>query len=41
MMYEIMCAIWQLVAIVFGLMVLASLVAYLVEKFKEAKHDDD
>lgn len=40
-MYEIMCVIWQLVASVFGLMVLTSLGAYLVEKIKEAQHDDE
>ena len=40
-MYEIMCVIWQLVASVFGLMVLTSLGAFLVKEFKEAKHDDD
>lgn len=40
-MYEIMCVIWQLVASIFGVIMLISLLAYLVEKFKEAKHDDD
>lgn len=40
-MYEIMCVIWQLVASVFGLIVLTGLGMYLVESYKEAKHDDE
>lgn len=40
-MYDIMCVIWQMIASIFGVLLLYGLIKQLIKEFGGEQHDDE